>query len=230
MRCDMSLVRFALKNPHLVVVVALLFLVVGLVALLQIPRDILPAFKSPGILVMTFYSGMPANAIDKTITSRMERWCGQATGVTHVESKSMTGISIVRLYFRDDVDPAGALAEVNNLALNTLQTLPPGTLPPVVRPFDPTATLPLCILSVSSPDGRLDESSLQDLARIDLRNQLGGLPGVIAPTAFGGRERAVMVYVRPDDMEARQVSALDVVRSLRSYNAMLSAGTSKFGD
>ncbi len=226
----MGLVLFALKNPHAVMVAALLFLVAGAVSMLQIPVDILPAFKSPGIIVMTFYSGMPASAIDRTITARMERWCVQATGVNKVESKSLTGISIVRLYFRDDIDPAAALAEVNSLALNTLRTLPPGTLPPIVRPFDPTATLPLCILSVASADGRLDESALQDLARVDLRNQLGGLPGVVAPTAFGGRERAVMIYVRPDDMQARNISALDVVRSMRNFNAMLAAGTSKFGD
>lgn len=226
----MGLVRLALRNPHLVIVVALLFLVVGAVALLQIPVDILPAFKSPGMIIMTFYSGMPANAIDKTITARMERWCSQATGVIKVESKSVTGISVVKLFFRDDVDPAAALAEVNSLALNTLRTLPPGTLPPIVRPFDPTATLPLCILSVSSPDGRHDEAELQDIARVDLRNQLGGLPGVVAPTAFGGRERAVMVYIRPKDMEARQISPLDVVKAMHNYNAMLAAGTSKFGD
>src|SRR5687768_306944 len=99
----MGLVRFALTNPHAVMVAALLFLVAGAVSLLHIPVDILPAFRSPGIIVMTFYTGMPAGAIDRTITSRMERWCGQATGVTRVESKSMTGISIVRLMFRDDV-------------------------------------------------------------------------------------------------------------------------------
>ena len=226
----MRVVQFALRNPHTIIVMALLFLVAGGVALTSIPVDILPAFKSPGMIIMTFYSGMPTNAIDKTITSRMERWCGQATGVIKVESKSVTGISIVKLYFRDDVDPAAALAEVNSLALNTLRTLPPGTLPPIVRPFDPTATLPLCILSVSSPDGRHDEAELQDIARVDLRNQLGGLPGVVAPTAFGGRERAVMVYVRPRDMEVRQISPLDVVKALHNYNAMLAAGTSKFGD
>lgn len=226
----MSFVRFALRNPYLIIVVALLFVVLGCVSLIRIPVDILPTFRSPGIIVMTFFSGMPASSIDRTITARMERWCGQATGVTKVASKSMTGISIVRLYFRDDIEPAAALAEVNSLALNTLRTLPPGTLPPIVRPFDPTATLPLCVVSVSSPDGRLGEAELQDLARVDLRNHLGGLPGVVAPTAFGGKERALMVYVRPDDMEARQISALDVVRSLRSFNAMLAAGTSKFGD
>lgn len=225
----MKLVRFALANPYLISVMALLCLVAGGTAIRQIPQDILPAFRSPGVLVMTFYSGMPASAIDRNITSRIERWCSQATGAIRVESKSMVGISIVRIYFRDDIDPAAALTEVNSLALNTLRTLPPGTLPPIVRPFDPTATMPLCILSVASPDGRWSEANLQDLARVDLRNQLGGLPGVIAPTAFGGKERAVMIYVRPRDMEVRQISPLDVVRALRDYNAMLAGGTAKFG-
>ena len=223
----MWIVSGALKNPHAVIVAALLCLVAGAVALLQIPVDILPKFNSPGIVVMTFYSGMPANAIDRTITTRIERDCGQADGVVRIESKSMTGISVVRLYFRDDVDPAGALAEVSSLANNTLRRMPPGTLPPVARQFDPTATLPLAILSVSSADGRLGETELQDYARVQLRNQLGGLRGVIAPTAFGGRERAVMVYVRPGEMQARGVSALDVVRSLRNFNGMLASGTIK---
>lgn len=226
----MWLVKGALKNPHAVIVGALLFLVAGLVAVSQIPVDILPTFRSPGVLVLTFYNGMPASAIDRNITTRMERWCGQATGVVKVESRSMTGVSIVRLYFRDDIDPAAALTEANSLALSTLKTLPPGTMPPIVRPFDPTATLPLCILSVSSPNGPQGEKELQDIARVDLRNQLGGLPGVIAPTAFGGKERAVMVYVDPNDMEARDLSPLKVVHSLRDYNTMLAGGTIKVGD
>lgn len=225
----MWLVKASLNNSHAVIVLALFFFVIGVLSLAFIPVDILPAFKSPGVLVLTFYNGMPAAAIDRNITTRMERWCGQATGVIKVESKSMVGVSIVRLYFRDDIDPAAAMTEANSLALSTLKTLPPGTLPPIVRPFDPTATLPLAILSVSSPGGQLGEAQLQDLARVDLRNHLGGLPGVIAPTAFGGRERAVMVYIRPDDMEARKISPMDIVRSLRDYNAMLAGGTAKFG-
>src|SRR5262245_18922034 len=109
----MWLVRGSLKNPHTVIVAALLILVVGAVPLVQIPVDILPAYKTPGVVVITFYNGMPASAIDRNITTRMERWCGQATGVTRVESKSMTGVSIVRIYFRDDIDPSAALTEVN---------------------------------------------------------------------------------------------------------------------
>ena len=96
----MWLVQAALKNSHAVIVLALFFFVVGMLSMVYIPVDILPAFKSPGVLVLTFYNGMPAAAIDRNITTRMERWCGQATGVIKVESKSMVGVSIVRLYFR----------------------------------------------------------------------------------------------------------------------------------
>src|SRR5262249_60410790 len=94
----MSLVRWALNNPYSVTVAALIFMVAGAVALLQIPVDILPGFKSPGVLVMTFYSGMPANAIERNITNPMERWTSQATGVVRVESKSIVGASMIRLY------------------------------------------------------------------------------------------------------------------------------------
>ncbi len=226
----MFLVKAALKNPYAVTVVALMALVAGLVSVRSIPIDILPVFKSPGVLVMTYYSGMPPNVMERNITNRIERWCGQATGVVRVESKSLVGVSIVRLYFRDDIDPAAALTETSSLALSTLPTLPPGTLPPIVRPFDPTASLPLAVLSVDSSNPALGETELQDLARIDLRNHLGGLPGVVAPTVFGGKERTIMVYAKPDDMRAHNISLLDLVRSLRRYNAMLTAGTAKLGD
>src|SRR5688572_28683101 len=109
----MALVQFALRNFHFILVIALLFVVAGLVSLIQIPVDILPQSKSPGVVVVTFYNGMPASAIDRNITTRMERWCVQATGVLKVESKSMVGVSIVRLYFRDDIDPAASLVELN---------------------------------------------------------------------------------------------------------------------
>ena len=161
----------------------------------------------------------------------MERWCGQATGVVKVESKSMAGVSIVRLYFRDDIDPAAALTEVNSLALSTLQTLPPGTLPPIVRPFDPTATLPLCILSVSSPDGRLGRGRAarpgpRRPAQPARRSAGRGRPdGLRRPRAGRHGLRSARRHGGPATSPP-----LDVVRSLRNYNAMLAAGTAKFGD
>ena len=133
----MGIVKFALKSPYAVAVLGLLILAVGLVAVTSLPIDILPVFKAPAVQVMTYYAGMPTAAVEKTITNRIERWTGQAIGAERVESKSTLGVSVVRLYFQDNIDPNGALTQVSSLALGTLPTLPPNTLPPVVLPFDP---------------------------------------------------------------------------------------------
>src|SRR6266700_3050323 len=119
----MWIVKLALKFPHAVTVLALLILVLGVVSILYIPVDILPVFKAPAVQVMTYYQGMPTSSVERTITNRIERWTGQAAGANLVESKSTTGVSVVRLYFRDDIDPNGALTQVNSLALGTLPTL-----------------------------------------------------------------------------------------------------------
>lgn len=223
----MGIVRASLKNPYVIVVLVLSIVFVGSLSVMQIPVDILPAFKSPAVQVMTYYQGMPTSSVEKTITNRVERWTNQATGCKLAESKSTQGVSVVRLFFRDDIDPAGALTQVNSLALGTLPTLPPGTLPPVVLPFDPTATLPLGVLSVRSPD--LDEKGLQDLARIEIRNMLGGVPGVVAPVVFGGKQRTILIYVDPNKLEARGLSTKDIVDALAKSNFMITPGVAKFG-
>src|SRR5262249_23629751 len=149
--------------------------------------DILPVFKAPAVQILTYYQGMPPTSIEKTITNRMERWASQAAGCARVESKSVLGVSTVRCYFREDIDPNGALTQVNSLALGPLAPLPPNPLPPVVLPFDPTGTLPLGILTISNPT--LNEANVKDLARIQVRNMLGGVKGCVAPVVVGGKDR-----------------------------------------
>src|SRR6266446_9190508 len=205
----MWIVKAALKNPYAVVVFALMILVLGGLAIWSIPVDILPAFKAPAVQVLTYFQGMPASSIEKTITNRIERWVNQSPGVLRIESKSVPGVSVVRLYFRDDIDPNGALTMTNSLALGTLPTLPPNTLPPVVLPFDPTGTLPLGILTVSNP--HLDEAHVKDVARVDVRNMLGGVPGVVAPVVVGGKDRTILVYLDPKRLQAKKLSPVDVV-------------------
>ncbi|MBI3407981.1 MAG: efflux RND transporter permease subunit [Planctomycetes bacterium] len=224
----MWIVKASLKNPYAIAVLVLIICFMGALALTAIPVDILPVFKAPAVQVMTYFQGMPTSSVEKTITNRIERWTNQATGCRLVESKSTQGVSIVRLYFRDDIDPNGALTQVNSLALGTLATLPPNTLPPVVLPFDPTGTLPLGVLSVRSPD--LNETQLNDLARIEIRNMLGSVPGVVAPAVFGGKNRTILVYVDPVKLEARNLSPKDVVDALSRSNFMMTPGVAKFGN
>ena len=226
----MWIVKLALKSPYAVAVLALLILAIGGVAVTSLPIDILPVFKAPAVQVMTYYSGMPTSSIEKTITNRIERWTNQATGCQRVDSKSTLGVSVVRLYFQDNIDPNGALTQVNSLALGSLPTLPPNTLPPVVLPFDPTGTLPLGILAISGEENSgLDEKTLKDMARIDIRNMLGGVKGVVAPAVFGGKDRTILVYVDPRKLQARRLSPLDVVEALSRQNMMVTPGVAKFG-
>jgi multidrug efflux pump subunit AcrB len=224
----MWLIKAALRNPYMVATIVFMILFLGTISLLNIPIDILPVFKSPAVQVITYYQGMPASSIEKTITNRIERWVNQSPGAMLVTSKSVPGVSIVRVFFRDDIDPNGALTMTGQLALGTLPTLPPNTLPPVVLPFDPTATMPLGVLTVSNPT--MSEADVKDVARIQVRNALGTVKGCVAPVVVGGKDRTILVYLKPNAMEARRVSALDVVNAVKKGNMMTTPGIAYFGE
>src|SRR5437016_3069572 len=221
------MVRAALKNPHAVIVLALAILVIGLTAIAKLPTDILPTFKTPAVQIVTFYPGMPAEVMEKDIMTRLERWTGQSNGIARQEAKAMLGVCVVKDFFREDVDPNTAMSQVTSLAMSDLFYLPPGTIPPMVMPFDPTATIPLCLISVSSP--QFDETKLYDVAYFDLRNRLQSITGVIAPAVYSGRLRRILAYVDPLKAQARNLSPLDVINAVRDFNVMIPTGTAKFG-
>ena len=224
----MWMIRLSVRNPYVVAALALVLAILGVLCLKRIPIDILPVFKAPAVQVLTYYPGMPAQSIEKTITNRIERWVNQAPGARLVESRSVPGVSIVKIYFRDDIDPNEALTLVNSLALGALPNLPPNTLPPVAMPFDATGTLPVGILTVTNR--AMDDARQKDVARIDVRNMLGAVPGCIAPVVVGGQDRAVMVYLDPAKMDARNFAPMDVVGALRRGNLMVTPGTAYFGN
>jgi multidrug efflux pump subunit AcrB len=229
-----GLIRASLGNPYAVTVMSLTMLLLGFITLPilgsgMIPIDILPVFKSPAVQTLTFYGGMSANNIANDITNRMERWTGQANGQKRQESRSIVGASIVRNYFQDDVDPNGALTQVNSLALGVIPNLPPGTLPPVVLPFDPTATTPVCVVAVDSEDPRNDESVLYDVGRYEVRNYIMGIPGAVAPVVFGGKIRTVLAYLDREKMQARNMSPIDVMHALDASNVFFPSADAKFG-
>src|SRR5713101_4937371 len=222
------MVRAALRNPHLVVVLVLATLLIGITVAVRMPADILPIFKTPAVQILTLYPGMPTETMERDITNRLERWTSQANGVALQESKSLLGVSVVRDYFRPDIDPSTALSQVSSLASSDLYYLPPGTIPPMVMLFDPTASIPLALLTVSSDS--LDETKLYDVAYFNIRNQLGSVPGVIAPAVYGGKLRRILAYLDPDKVQARGLSPLDVVNSIRSFNVLVPTGDAKIGD
>ena len=222
------MVAGSLRNPHAVVVGALTVVLLGAVAVTRIPTDILPMFKTPAVQVLTLYPGMPAEVMEKDITSRLERWTGQSNGIARQESRSMNGVSIVRDYFRPDIDPNTAMSQVSSLAIADMYYLPPGTVPPMIMPFDPTASMPLCLVSVSSPS--YDETELYDIAYFELRNRLQGISGVIAPAVYGGRIRRILAYVDRDKLAVRNLSPMDVVSTLKNFNTFIPTGNAKIGE
>ena len=156
------MIRTALKNPYLVLVLVLMVIVVGTMSLMRIPADLLPTFKTSAVQVVCFYPGMPPEVMEQDIMSRLQRWTGQSAGIEHQEAKAMQGVCVVKDFFHPHVSSAEAVSQVSMFAMSDLFYLPPGTIPPMVMPFDPTASVPLCLVSVSNPD--MTESQLYDLA------------------------------------------------------------------
>src|SRR5690242_17427482 len=206
-----GLIHASLRNPIAVTVTTLALVVLGGLSAYSIPIDILPVFKSPAVQALVFYSGMPAASIEKNITARLERGVVQASGGRRLESRSIVGISIVRDYFRSNVDRSGAMTEVNSLAGWEYPTMPPGTLPPVVLPYDPTSATPVCIVALDSPSQ--GEATLFDTGRYEVRPMIMSQPGAIAPLVYGGKVRAVMMYVDRVKLQARHLSPLDVLKA-----------------
>lgn len=221
------MVRGALKNPYIVVALVLAVVLLGGAVVMRMPVDMLPTFKTPAVLVLTLYPGMPAEVMERDITTRLERWTGQANGIARQESRSMVGVSVLKNYFRPDIDGNTAMSQVTSLAMSDLYYLPPGTLPSMVMPFDPTASLPLGILAVNSQS--LNEAELYDIAYFDLRNRLQGITGVIAPAVYGGKIRRILAYVDRQQLQARDLSPSDVVRAVKEFNLILPTGNAKIG-
>ncbi len=222
------MIKLAFRNPHFIVVIALATIVLGIVALQKIPADLLPIFKTPAVQILTFYPGMPPEVMERDIMSRLERWTGQSVGIEHQEGKAMLGVSIVKNFFREGISLDTAMSQVTSYAVSDMFYLPPGTIPPMVMPFDPTATLPLCVVSVSS--STMNEKELYDIAYFELRNRLQSIQGVIAPAVYGGKLRRILAYVDRDKLEARGLSPMDVVEALQTQSVFIPAGNMKVGD
>ena len=222
------MIRTALKNPYLVVVLVLMIVVIGGVSLARIPADLLPTFEMSAVQIVTFYPGMPPEVMEQDIMSRLQRWTGQSSGIEHQEGKAMQGVCIVKDFFHEGVSQAEALSQVSMYAMSDMFYLPPGTIPPMVMPFDPTASVPLCLVSVSNPD--MSEKDLYDVAYKNLRNNLQSIYGVIAPAVYGGKLRRILAYVNPEKLRAYNLSIMDVHAALRQQNVLIPAGSAKIAD
>jgi multidrug efflux pump subunit AcrB len=218
--------RFSIRNPYFIVVCCLALAVIGINAFMRMPVDLFPPINLPVVVVATFYNGMPPEDIEYDITNPLERFFTQASGVDHMESRSILGVSIIKVYFQGGTNADNDVTQLSNLALADLKRLPPGTLPPVVLKFD-ASSLPVCLVTVKGQG--LNETQLHDLAQFQIRNQIAVVNGAEIPAVFGGKYRQAMVYVDPYKLFSRQLSVMDVVNSVNDSNLILPAGDVKIG-
>src|SRR5712692_5187543 len=218
--------RFSIKNPFFIIVACLIVAIVGGVTLVRMPVDLFPPIDIPVVVVATFYAGMAPEQIETDITGRCERFYTLASGIDHMESRSLPGVSLIKIYFQPGMDADAAVSTISNLAMADLRRLPPGTLPPVVLKFD-ASSLPVCLISLKGEG--LNETQLRDLGQYNVRNQVANVPGASVPQPFGGRYRQIMVYVDPLKLEAHQLSVMDVVRTVNDSNLILPAGDVRIG-
>ena len=218
--------RFSIRNPYFIIVVCLILTVIGATSLARMPVDLFPTINLPEVVVATFYSGMPPQDIEVDITNPLERFFTLASGIDHMESRSLAGVSIIKVYFQPGTNADADVTELSNLALADLKRLPPGTLPPVVLKFD-ASSLPVCLVTLKGQG--LTQTELHDVGQFSIRNQIATVQGAEIPPPFGGKYRQIMVYVDPYKLASRQLSPMDVVNAVNDSNLILPAGDVKVG-
>ena len=217
---------FSIRNPYLIVVLCLVVMILGAVSVGDMPVDMFPPINLPVVAVATFYSGMPPQQIETNITYHLERQFTLAGGIDHMESRSLPGVSLIKVYFRAGSDPDAAAATISSLAMSDLRDMPPGTYPPIVLKQD-ASSIPVALVPLSGSG--LNESKLKDIGQNFVRNQLASVAGASVPQPFGGRWRQIMLYADPTKLEANQLSPMDVVRAVNDSNVVLPAGDVQIG-
>src|SRR5216683_675470 len=223
----MWIVRLALRRPYTFVVLALLIAVLGILSVKTMLVDIFPSINIPVVTVIWSFSGLSPTEMQGRIVTVSERaFTTTVNGIEHIESVSLRGVAITRLYFHPNVPISSAIAQVNAQAQQIVRQLPPGIFPPLIIQYN-AASVPVLLASLSSD--QLSEQQLQDLGNNFIRTQLVTIPGAAIPAPYGGKVRIVNVDIDPDALYSRGLSPQDVSNAILTQNVILPAGTLKIG-
>src|SRR6266436_4686182 len=223
----MWIVRLALRRPYTFVILALLITVLGVVSIATMTVDIFPAINIPVITVIWNYSGLSPTEMQGRIVTISERaFTTTVNGIEHIESVSLRGVAVTRLYFHPNVPIEAAIAQVNAQAQQIVRALPPGIFPPQILQYN-AASVPVLLASLSSD--QLPEQALNERGNSFIRTQLVAVQGASVPLPYGGKVRVVNVDIDPDALYARGLSPQDVSNAILSQNVILPAGTAKIG-
>ncbi len=222
-----GIVRIALTRPLTFIVMAVLIAIGGTLAALRMPVDMFPEIRIPVIGVAWNYSGLPAEEMAGRITTTYERVLGTTVNdIEHIESQSLPGFGIVKIFFQPGADIRTANAQVTAVSQTILRQMPPGSLPPFITNYS-AATVP--ILQIALSGNGLSEQQLNDFGMNQIRTQLVTAPGAALPYPFGGRQRQIQLDIDPDALSARGLAAQDVTNAVAEQNQINPAGFVKIG-
>jgi len=223
----MWIVRLALRRPYTFVVVALLIAVMGGLSIVNMPVDIFPKIDIPVISVIWSYGGLSPTEMQDRITTIVERaLTTTVSNIEHMESQSVRGNSVIKMFFQPGADINAAIAQVTALCQTVIKPLPPGITPPLILQYN-AADVPVLMLSLGSD--HLSEQEISDLGNNFIRSQLVTVPGASVPPPYGGKTRVVNVDLDPDALYARGLSAQDVLDATLKQNITVTPGTAKLG-
>ena len=223
----MWIVRIALSRPYTFIVLALLILILSPIVILRTPTDIFPSINIPVVAVAWTYTGLSPEEMEGRITTVYERVLTTTVdNIEHIESTTVNGTAIVKIYLQPSASVDRANAQVTAVSQAILRQLPTGALPPLILNYN-ASTVPILQLGLSGKG--LTESQLNDIALNFLRTQLVTVPGASVPFPFGGKQRQVMVYLNPQLLQAKGLSSNDVLTALGNQNLILPGGTAKIG-
>ncbi|OTP72903.1 efflux RND transporter permease subunit [Caballeronia sordidicola] len=223
----MWIVRLALNRPYTFIVLAILLFILGPLAIIRTPVDIFPNINIPVVSIVWSFNGFSAEDMAHRITSNYERaLTSDVEDIEHVESQSLNGVAVVKVFFHPGADINRAIAEAVSNSASILRVLPPGTLPPNIITYN-ASTVPILQLGLSSTS--LPEQSLYDIGNSFIRTQLATVQGAAVPLPFGGKVRQIMVDINSRALQAKGLSPLDVVNAVNTQNLILPGGTAKIG-
>ena len=218
-------VKRVLAKPYTTIVMALLFAVIGIVSYKSTPTDVFPSIDIPVATVIWQYSGASPDVMEKRIVNYAERSYSSAVNdIQHMESQSMPGISIIKIYFQPGAKVDAAVAEITATSQSVLKLLPPGITPPLIIQYN-ASSVPIMQLGVSSPN--MSEAQLYDYAQNFIRIQLAAVRGTAIPSPYGGKPRQVMVDINPAALQAKRLTPMDVANAINTQNLILPTGTMK---
>jgi CzcA family heavy metal efflux pump len=223
----MWIVRLALRRPYTFVVVALLLLILGPIVILNTPTDIFPNINIPVVSILWNYQGLNPDDMSNRIVFQTERALTTLVDdISHIESQSLNGIAVVKVFFQPHADITKAIAQVTAISQTQLRQLPPGTTPPLVITYS-ASSVPIIQLALSGQS--LSEQQLFDYGVNFIRTRLITIPGCAIPYPYGGKQRQVQVDLDTNALQSKGLSPLDVVNAISAQNLILPSGTSKIG-